>query len=420
MSDSTAAVVVPHRVVKPTLVTMDRYWSGMAAIGVPRVNRILIGVEKNASGAMGYEDWDVERFLAWYLGLPADARFCHEFVYATQPCRLYVDLDRKLDDGRMEQPVWLAEWTRQVREVRDLLMAELGLPPGSQVQVTAWSNHRPGKLSTHLYYKDVWFESPGACGNFVRDVQTRHPLIMSAVDCAIYPQLPPMSTAEEAQTKRKPLRMPLSAKQATRKYSLSLDRELSIGLPPDLTMATALVQSLVSYYPSVHPPLPPQLHSWANPDVGRSSGSLLSSRLPGSALSDVETTRLLDWLCEWCGVAQISRVRPVDQGTSWHLPSVYCPMKGDRHVSNHMFMRLDGDTIWFTCTDCRFSFQAGVLARYILRNRSPYLDQDQQGGVLSDVEGQATNAGYSILQQIHDEHETVLIYTGAKKPITRT
>ena len=369
---------VPARVVKPTIEMMNRYWAQLSEGGVSRSDRILIGVEKKKDSlAMRFEDWDVREFLQRYVHqMGASERHCHELVDASKPCRLYMDLDSKLGHGGPD----CSDWTGLVHRIHHLLLSELGLLSSSSSSGQAhvmlvWSCHRQDKQSSHVYYPNIWFDSAHNCGAFVRDVQGRFPDIMATVDVAVYPTLNASDPGGETLVKRKPLRMPLSIKYGYPNLCLTLDLEVSIGVPRDIPALDAVTQSLVAHYPSVHGQLPPEhaLHTYKATSPTGTSYVRGATLPPHSQLTREEEDRLIHWLREWGRVDRGRRVtRLMDGGgVSWHIPSTYCPKKGDRHVSNHMFMWVDGDSIWFRCTDCRITFQLGVLARYILKPMAP-------------------------------------------------
>lgn len=385
---------VPVRVVKPTIELMNRYWARLSEGGISRSDRILIGFEKKKDSlAMRFEDWDVRTFLQRYVHqMGANERYCHELVDASKPCRLYMDLDSKLGQGGAD----CSDWTRHVHRIHHLLLGELGLlspnggTPGSTSEaytMLVWSCHRPGKQSSHIYYPNIWFDSAHNCGAFVRDVQSRFPDIMATVDVAVYPTLNASDPGGETLVKRKSLRMPLSIKYGYPNLCLTLDLETSIGVPQDISVMDAVTQSLVAHYPSVHGALPPEhaLHTCKAHGTSSTGNSYVrgATGSSNSQLTREEEDRLIQWLREWGRVDRGRRITRLmnDGAISWHIPSTYCPKKGDKHVSNHMFMRVDGDSVWFTCTDCRITFQLGILARYIIK---PVIPGDGKGTCLAD------------------------------------
>ena len=338
---------------------------------------------------MRFEDWDVCAFVDRYVHrTPANERHCHEFIDASMPCRLYLDLDSKLGHGGPG----CSNWTEHIHRIHRLLLSELGLVSSNDESDTThlvhammvWSCHRPDKQSSHVYYPNVWFDSAHNCGAFIRDVRSRFPDIMSTVDEAIYPVLNVLDLGGGGQVKRKPLRMPLSIKCGYPNLCLTLDVGASIGVRGDITALDAVVQSLVTHYPAVHGVLPEHsLHTWKQPISPLGHGGVGGNMT--AHLTQEDEDRFVQWLRDWGrvdGGRRITRMANDCGGVSWHIPSTYCPVKGDRHTSNHMFVRIDGDSVWFTCTDsdCRVTFQLGVLGRYILKSQVDLATDGAGGG----------------------------------------
>lgn len=306
--------------------------------------------------AFNYQYWVMETLHTKMMENSMVDQHYHEMICSDVRSRLYFDLDYKLNECKID-PAKLTyeQWYQWVDEWIDLVEQEY---PGVERPII-WCGYRPGeKFSTHIIYPNLWFDVPASCRRLCEHLSSiaKSPELKIIMDVGIYPKTNHSDTGVWHN-----LRLPLSVK-----YNVPNSGFRLIHGPKDL--AVAVMQSFVQL-PAYQPE---QVHTFGEPDEPTNTNQYVE----GASLTSEQVQRLEQWLVD-CHEVDIRQIK-WKHGQTLHLwCGIYCPVKGDRHVSNTAYMTVVGTKqIRFSCTEDHVTYDADVDARYVLNDRRPVFNDD--------------------------------------------
>jgi hypothetical protein len=304
----------------------------------------FVCAQEFSHGSRNYIIWEnLERFIRAYEGL-GYRRCHHEFIRGNLPCRLFLDLDMK------DPLVTVEEFKDRVETLIVAVKKALGsLYTGEPI---IWWCNRLSKYSAHVVF-DYWFRQACQIKPFIMSLG----LTDEMIDFKPYPNASAKNIRQ--------IRMPYSSKE----YRHGPPSAFVLRTSPNIQFEgevqaegiwnrDLLLKSLVTIKPPLdavfHPipiGLPAHFEEEEDEEETAASGDLLYE----------QKRRIEIWLKEKKGIRNINKDDQFHH-FSWHLtPNLYCPVKGNRHASNHTYLNVtfhDAQALTgkFFCTDCNFSW----------------------------------------------------------------
>jgi len=289
---------------------------------------VAFSIEISKDGKKRYEIWDLNQFLIYYENNPSKRHY-HEIIYSNRPCRLFFDAE--------EEGVTLEDWNNKMKEIDCVVKIYIKERYDIQVKQTGWWNsHRDGRMSSHLIY-DCWFNSGPELKSIIEEIKTRlTPSTSNVIDMKPY-----------ATDGRKGLRMPWS-------YKFRLLYPL---IPNENTEfdVKQFVSSLITVGSS-------GVNLLTVDDVVASKRTSMVRERTGLVTQE-QVDRIHRWLKEEKEVKDI-----YERGENeWSLkPGIYCPIKGDRHVSQCTFFKIINESTGeYYCPDCKWSWTTPENLKYV-------------------------------------------------------
>lgn len=257
----------------------------------------------------------------------------HEIIHAFKPARLYLDLEKKIDDD----PTWTTE--RFARVVADIVRrVECELRGAFQIQedvpVYTCSAHRSDKFSTHVVF-DVWFHEAKRVGQFLKAV-----LGSWNDDVIDYQVYPTNSTAS--------LRCPFSYKLSFKKYMHQL-------LPPEGVPrdANSFFQRTVTFWRQENAATTATTARVAVPkgfvqffDEKNKRKRVKEEKTCADSRYDDHVAFVAQWFLRRFKLQSMALNKPPSESAKWEyvaVPGLYCPNRKRPHRGNRTYVHVAFD-----------------------------------------------------------------------------
>jgi len=295
---------------------------------------VTFSIEISKDCKKRYEIWDLNQFLLYYENNPSKRHY-NEIIHSNRPCRLFFDAEEEGGDG-----ITLDDWNIKMKEID--LVAKAYIKEQYDISIKQngwWNSHRDGRMSSHLIY-DCWFRSGPELSNVVEQMKSRlTPTTSRVIDMKPY-----------ATDGRKSLRMPWS-------YKFRLLYPLIPNGNGDEFDIKHFLSSLITVYQGETEPLTVDGIDVPLPPRPRRERTGL--------VTDEQVDRVHRWLREEKEVKDI-----YERGDNeWSLkPGIYCPIKGDRHVSQCTFFKIINESTGeYYCPDCKWTWATPENLKYVAR-----------------------------------------------------
>lgn len=256
----------------------------------------------------------------------------HEIVLAFKPARLYLDLEKKVEND--DDATWTVDrFSGVVDEIVERVRSELRTAFQIQGEIPAYtcSAHRPDKFSTHVVL-DVWFHEAKRVGEFLKS--TLGSWYNDIIDYQVYPT---NSTAS--------LRCPFSYKLLFKKYVHQLTPPENV--PRD---AESFFQRTITFWRqenagttalTVRVPVPKGFLQFF--DETNKRKRVKEEKTCADSRYDEHAAFVAKWFLRRFKLQSVTLNKPPSESAKWEyvaVPGLYCPNRRRPHKGNRTYVHV--------------------------------------------------------------------------------